>query len=68
VLVGGLRRSLLQHAVALGEDDRVVLDDRDGERGDAPVSRRLCDVLVERRPIGLRLRGERRGRRREQRS
>ena len=67
VLVGRLRRSLLQHAVALGEDDRIVFDDRDGERGDAPFSGGLCDVLVERRPVGFGLRGERHRRRDEQR-
>ena len=67
VLVGRLRRSLLQHAVALGEDDRIVLDDRDGERGDAPLGGGLCDVLVERGPVGFGLRGERRRRRDEQR-
>jgi hypothetical protein len=67
VLVGRLRSSLLQHAVAFGEDDRIVFDDRDGERGDAPLSGGLCDVLVERGPVGFVLRGERRLRRDEQR-
>ena len=69
---GGARAARLADMLMVDptEPQRVVdaeVATFDRERGDAPVSRGLCNVLVERAPIRLCLRGERRPRRNEQR-
>src|SRR5215208_6399534 len=52
VLVGALRRPNLQYAVSFREDERVILDDRDGERRHVPVLRCLLHIAIERPQIG----------------
>src|SRR5689334_10607474 len=51
MLVGRLRLSLLEHAVAFREDDLAILHDRDAERRDSPVFGGARGVLVEGVPV-----------------
>ncbi len=54
VLVGRLVLAHLEHAIALGKDERVVLHDRDRECRHLPIVGGLRHVTIERRPIGRR--------------